>query len=1782
MENSGVRRGFKRPLALIIAVLMVMACLPVAAMADEPASETGKQVLDVTTLTAGAFSADMQAGSFVLHPKSGGSNINDGQKKEFPDGTVGTSRINFGGKATTTGCSVEFTVNAAASVKIWWACGGDGRQMTILDASGSPVDTTAEESTKNTAYISTLEIPSAGTYFLGGDSGNNYIFRVEVTEEQPAAAEKVNVLDASTLETFDSGKYTDGAEQKVGDYFTIIWSAKAAVNDNSKTFADDFTGTKRINFGGTSTINKSVIKFTTSGPATVKVWWVCGGDKRNIDIFDTEGTVKYTSGETSVKNQLYISTMSTEAAGTYFLGGASGNNYIYKVEVTEQPASAEVTHVFESKGFIQKFDKGAKADGEAEAYDEYFTLLWSANSKGDTSGKSWADGYKTEGTDYRVNFGGAASTAKNALQFKTSGPATVKIWWACGDDGRQMTVLDASGSPVAATAEESTKNTAYLSTLEIPAAGTYFLGGSGGSNYIFKVEVTEGGGAPAARPDWSGVAAPVIKSVALNKDDAGKVDVTVTALVGDAGADKVSVTMSDASGAAVTTLDSLAEKEEHVLTFTPGASGKYTFSVTATRDKEETAHKGESAAFDFTLPLAKPVVKGATNNGGGSVLVEWNAVKEAGQYVVEAKEGDAVKATATVDKDAKLSAVLTGLEIGKTYTVTVTAKRGGDAAVSDKLEITVTAEREIPWYFAAFGSSTSTNTAQNGYEVKEDGSVSIWSLGGKGKLVPNSTDGIAFYYTSLNPNEVNFKLTGKVHVDQWTYSNGQDGFGLMVSDRVGAHGAGADFWNNSYMAVVTKVEYSWNSLEGKLTDSGGTKYTMRLGIGSQEKIGVTPENLGASNLASELFKSTMTTLETSAGLLELDAGDYNLVDNYTADPGYPPCGQELITDFVFSIEKNPTGYFVSYYPEGSTEPTVVKYYDPEALSHLDPDNVYLGFFASRNAKITVSDIELETIAVADDDRPVEERPITQVTPSYVVESADIANSAAYDLVYYGNADGTLVVKDGNGVELYNGPVKALEKQHVPAQLIPGRNVFTVTMTPDPDYKPGEYEVMADYKPVTITHVVNYNVMDPSRILYVAPDGRGSGTREFPMSIYDAVRVAAPGQTIVLLEGTYNLTSTLTIQRGIDGTADAYITMMADPNAKTRPVLDFNGACAGMVIAGDYWHFYGFDVTRSANGQKGIQVSGNNNILERLFTYRNGNTGIQISRFKGSDKFEDWPADNLILNCSSYLNADSGYEDADGFAAKLTIGNGNRFYGCISAYNADDGWDLYAKVETGSIGTVVIENCLAFKNGWILDEDGKEVNAGNGNGFKMGGESLPGGHTLINSVSFGNKAKGFDSNSCPDIKVYNSTSFNNNSYNVAMYTNSANETNYAAQGILSYKNNGNTTGEQFKVKGAQKEDDLKGENNYYYNGTASVNSSGVKVEDSWFVSVDMEAALNGGIKRNEDGSIDMGGFLVLTDTAPANAGAHMDQGTAPTVPALPEIPAAPSGGSGGGITGGGAATPSAGGNDEYTVSGGSTTTLPVEVVPGSGQELEITVRGGGKGNVKIPVKGADYGTVAVIVHEDGTEEVISGTILTDQGLLISVEGSATVKVENRGMTFTDMAGAGSWAADAVKYVSARGLLTGTATGVFSPNQFTTRGVAPVILYRLVNEPDCDPADFSDVADGKYYSEAVAWAAENGIVNGYADGTFLPGKNINREELATILYRFAKYMGLDTSVKGDLAAFKDGGSVSGFARDAMIWCVENGIINGVGGNVLDPSGTATRVQTAAVIMRLCQKL
>lgn len=1187
---------------------------------------------------------------------------------------------------------------------------------------------------------------------------------------------------------------------------------------------------------------------------------VSGGDVVVLEKVEKEAVKTSEEGETAAL---------TAEAEVPAVQNTSGNSDGYVLDAAE----------------LATFGADTKKDGaeETAGTDKYFTIHYSAGTKVEAKEKEFTDGYKSVN---RINFAGAVKKTQNAISFTTTGKAKVKVYWGAADANREMAIINDSGKTIAVTEVKPAKDQLCCWEVTLEDAGTYYLGGSEKKNYIFRVEVTEGEQEEISRADWSTVAAPEIAEV---KQSGGKIDITVKAVVGNDGADKIVITLQNEENTEVGNVTSSAKKDKHTVSITPDKSGTYIASVVATREGE-TDKAGNNKEVYFSLPLATPVISSATSKGNGAVEVVWSAVKEATGYAVTATAEGENEVSKVVTAD-ETTALLEGLTVGKTYTINVVAVRGEDETKPGTATVTVTAEAQRVWSKSTYGSST--DSKNNGVIGNaNDGKVTVYSEGGKGKIVPGSTDGLTFYYTAIDPETENFTLTADIHVDSWTLSNGQEGFGMMAADAVGSNGDGTAFWNNAYQAIATKVEYYWDG-EDVTTDISANKISMKLGLGAISRLGVTADDVAAIKNGTITmpagYVSETTTLETGAAAK--GPGTYNLVGNWNKKA--EPTGnlENPLTDFRLQIQRNNTGYYLRYLDKDNKVIKEVRYYDLErnSLTQIDKDNIYVGFFASRNARITVSNIDLKTITPADDEK-AEEREIQYVYPINTIESPVFSNSADYNLIYYGNADGTLVVKDQNGKEVLNKEFKALTKETVALKLNSGKNTFTINFIPDKEYKPGEFKLMTSYDPVTINHTVEYKTVENNNI-YVSPNGKSNaaGTKDAPMDIYTAVKIAAPGQKILIKEGTYNLSGTVKVERGINGTADAMIYMIADPEAGSRPVFDFGGKCAGMILAGDYWYFQGFDVTRSADAQKGIQVSGNHNILDQIKAYKNGNTGIQISRYLGTDQFNQWPAHNTILNCSSYLNADKGYEDADGFAAKLTVGQGNVFDGCIAAYNADDGWDLFAKVQSGSIGVVTIQNCVAFKNGYILDENGREINAGNGNGFKMGGDSMPGAHVLNNSVAFANKAKGIDSNSCPDIKVYSSTTFDNESYNVAFYTNTAVNTAFAADGILSYKVS-NKVAEQFKLLGTQNAADVKGVTNYYFDGSKTVNNNGKEAAASWFKSLDTASALkDGGITRNADGTINMNGFLELTDEVPEGVGARMSGRTSGDITVTPDEP-----------------------------------------------------------------------------------------------------------------------------------------------------------------------------------------------------------------------------------------------------------------------------------------------------
>lgn len=363
-------------------------------------------------------------------------------------------------------------------------------------------------------------------------------------------------------------------------------------------------------------------------------------------------------------------------------------------------------------------------------------------------------------------------------------------------------------------------------------------------------------------------------------------------------------------------------------------------------------------------------------------------------------------------------------------------------------------------------------------------------------------------------------------------------------------------------------------------------------------------------------------------------------------------------------------------------------------------------------------------------------------------------------------------------------------------------------------------------------------------LFVAPNGTDSnpGTMAQPATLASAVTRIAAGGTIFMRGGTYNLSTTVTIARGNNGSSGQTKKIYAF--GSERPILNFSAQAfassnRGIQLNGHFWHFRGLEVMGA--GDNGIFIGGNNNTIELCITHHNRDTGLQLSRHSSSAPVSEWPSNNLILNCTSFDNFDpDNGEDADGFASKLTSGPGNVFRGCIAHHNIDDGWDLFTQDDTGAIGAVTIENCIAYNNGTL--SSGGTTTDSDGNGFKLGGEDIAVNHIVRRSIAFGNKKHGFTFNRNPgSITMTNNTSWGNGEENIKF-----DEGTHVFSNNLSFQgtNSDHTVGT-----------DVSSTNCWWKNGV-SVNAKGLVVSAADFIS------LTPTVNRNSDGSISLGNFLRL--------------------------------------------------------------------------------------------------------------------------------------------------------------------------------------------------------------------------------------------------------------------------------------------------------------------------------
>lgn len=425
------------------------------------------------------------------------------------------------------------------------------------------------------------------------------------------------------------------------------------------------------------------------------------------------------------------------------------------------------------------------------------------------------------------------------------------------------------------------------------------------------------------------------------------------------------------------------------------------------------------------------------------------------------------------------------------------------------------------------------------------------------------------------------------------------------------------------------------------------------------------------------------------------------------------------------------------------------------MNQQEADFMYVGFFAARNAKIEIKNASFKFTDSKVDYKKLEAKEIAVKTikPELLIASpAQFVTSEAI-LQFLPNQDGEIKLIESQITK----NVKAGQLVQLPVSLNEGKNTFTL------DYKTAQKMVQQTVK----VDYVKTQLAD-TKSIYVAANGKANatGTEQDPTDLKTAMQFVAPNGVINLADGHYD---GIDLPRTLSGLPNAPKTLIATNKHQALFVnKTFN-------LDADYWiikHvvFDGNVANKDSRENKPayLRISGNHNVIEQVIARNNDDTGIAISA-KSKDRLF-WPSYNHIINSDSYNNLDLSGINADGFAAKLGVGAGNKFTGCISHHNADDGWDLFNKIEDGPNEPVTIENSISYANGLPFSKP--NIAKGSiGNGFKLGGEGQPVNHKIINSIAFNNNMDGFTDNfNTGSLTVENNIALNNARYNYILRSN----------------------------------------------------------------------------------------------------------------------------------------------------------------------------------------------------------------------------------------------------------------------------------------------------------------------------------------------------------------------------------------------------------------------------
>jgi len=674
----------------------------------------------------------------------------------------------------------------------------------------------------------------------------------------------------------------------------------------------------------------------------------------------------------------------------------------------------------------------------------------------------------------------------------------------------------------------------------------------------------------------------------------------------------------------------------------------------------------------------------------------------------------------------------------------------------------VSAAEQHVWKAIAFGQSTDLNFSSNVLpekigvnDVTIDGKkltpqdtadltkpVTIESRGGK---IANSHDGLTFFYTEL-PTSDNFELQATVRVEQFGPENGakpaaQEGAGLLVRDVIGV--PRQQPLKEGYEEFPAASNLVMNAI---MTQDKKDNVRVKMQAITREGISQPWGNAGAG-IKKQSYKEEIDLSQTP--------------------------------EFRLKLQRTNDGFITAWSPVGSDAWVSQSLPRADLISVQKRDHYYVGFFASRNAKITVSDASLTTSAA----ETVTSKPWQAKALPVVVQlnSAAKSTSEKYRVQARANSDGVFSVRQNEVVIGNDKAVKAGEMYSLPTTLTE-TNAFNLSFTP------AQGDTV--HQQFTVEKVDGFT----ATTLYAAPDGtaNGQGTIASPLDLASAINLLAPGGTLILKAGEYPRSD---------------IPLSASGHAEQRKTLQAEGKAVihGLLVDASYWNIKGVDIT-----DKSLRIQGSHNLIENVTAYRNDDTGIQISSPDNVGR-PLWASDNRVINSESYANVDPGKINADGFAVKMRVGEGNRLENCYSHDNIDDGFDLFNKIEDGANGVVVIENSIARNN--------------TSNGFKLGGEGQPVAHEVRNSKAEGNQLDGFTDNFNPGkLVVTNNVAVDNQRFNFIFRPSPYGDA--STQGIFS----GNKS---VRTKPGRYDDAVVGnidETNYFIADGKSVNNSGEVLPD----------------------------------------------------------------------------------------------------------------------------------------------------------------------------------------------------------------------------------------------------------------------------------------------------------------------------------------------------------------